>query len=83
VIASRALYHWLHGDPNAEGRRTSLPVDAYWPDHRLFVEHREIQHELQVAHLDKPDVIAVSGVHRGEQGALYDARRDDLIPNGL
>ncbi len=31
-------------------------------------------------HFDKPDRLTVSGVHRGEQRALYDARRDTEIP---
>ncbi|MEU9453096.1 hypothetical protein [Streptomyces sp. NPDC048277] len=31
-------------------------------------------------HFDKPDRLTVSGVHRGEQRALYDARRDAEIP---
>lgn len=29
----------------------------------------------------RPDRLTVSGVHRGEQRALYDERRDTLIPN--
>ncbi|MCX4807098.1 hypothetical protein OG594_36710 [Streptomyces sp. NBC_01214] len=32
------------------------------------------------AHFDKPNRLTVSGVHRGEQRALYDARRDEQIP---
>jgi hypothetical protein len=31
-------------------------------------------------HFDKPDKITVSGVHRGEQRALYDTRRDTEVP---
>ncbi|MGW3915446.1 hypothetical protein ACWEBX_28575 [Streptomyces sp. NPDC005070] len=31
-------------------------------------------------HFDKPDRLTVSGVHRGEQRALYDARRETEIP---
>jgi hypothetical protein len=63
-------FDWLLGDAGADGRRAGLPVDAYWPGHRLVVEYREAQH-------DRP---TVSGVHRGEQRALYDARRDTEIP---
>jgi hypothetical protein len=33
-----------------------------------------------VPFFDKPDRLTVSGVSRGEQRALYDARRRDLIP---
>lgn len=77
-------FEWLLGDLNANGRQAKLPVDAYWPGHRLVVEYREIQHDGPVPHFDKAHVVTVSGVHRGEQRAVYDARRDELIPrNGL
>jgi hypothetical protein len=33
-----------------------------------------------VAIFDKPNVITVSGVHRGEQRRLYDLRRQELVP---
>lgn len=73
-------FEWLLGDPGAKGRRVRLPVDAFWPRHRLVVEYRERQHDEPVAHFDKPDRLTVSGVHRGEQRALYDARREAEIP---
>jgi hypothetical protein len=44
------------------------------------VEYREQQHDRPVAFFDKPERMTVSGVHRGRQRALYDARRDELIP---
>jgi hypothetical protein len=44
------------------------------------VEYREVQHDRPVAHFDKPDRLTISGVHRGRQRALYDARRDKEIP---
>lgn len=84
VLGEEALtqhrFDWLLGDPGARGRRVRLPVDAYWPGHRLVVEYRELQHDRPVPHFDKPDRLTVSGVHRGEQRALYDARRDTEIP---
>ncbi|MFJ3723319.1 hypothetical protein ACIPYQ_12200 [Streptomyces sp. NPDC090045] len=73
-------FEWLLGDPGVGGRRVRLPVDAYWPGHRLVVEYRELQHDQPVPHFDKPDRLTVSGVHRGEQRALYDARRDAEVP---
>ena len=73
-------FDWLRGDPGTSGRRAKLPVDAYWPGHRLVVEYRELQHDQPMPHFDKPDKLTVSGVHRGEQRALYDARRDTGIP---
>lgn len=84
VLGEAALtqhrFDWLLGDPGASGRRAKLPVDAYWPGHELVLEYRELQHDQPVPHFDKPDRLTVSGVHRGEQRALYDARRDIEIP---
>ena len=73
-------FEWLLGDPGTSGRRAQLPVDGYWPAANVIVEYRELQHDHPVAHFDKPDHLTVSGVHRGIQRALYDARRDELIP---
>ncbi|MCI3276733.1 hypothetical protein [Streptomyces cylindrosporus] len=73
-------FDWLLGDPGTGGRQAKLPVDAYWEGHQLVVEYRELQHDQPVPHFDKPDRLTVSGVHRGEQRALYDARRDTEIP---
>ncbi|MGW3413141.1 hypothetical protein [Streptomyces sp. NPDC000888] len=84
VLGETALtqhkFDWLLGDPGAGGRRAGLPVDAYWPRRRLVVEYRELQHDRPMPHFDKPDRLTISGVHRGEQRALYDARRDTEIP---
>lgn len=73
-------FKWLLGDPGKSGRRVRLPVDAYWASANLVVEYRERQHDQPVPHFDKPERLTVSGVHRGIQRALYDARRDELIP---
>ncbi|MFF7361567.1 hypothetical protein [Streptomyces sp. NPDC008125] len=84
VLVETALtqhrFDWLLGDPGSGGGRARLPVDAFWPGHHLVVEYREIQHDQPVAHFDKPDRLTVSGVHRGKQRALYDARRESQIP---
>ncbi|MEG1463980.1 MAG: hypothetical protein RSC11_03620 [Mucinivorans sp.] len=72
-------FDFLKGD---SGRK--LPVDAYYSKLSLVVEHRERQHTEGVAHFDKPNVMTVSGVHRGEQRLLYDQRRRDILPqNGI
>ena len=73
-------FDWLLGDPGKGGRCVPLPVDCYWPAANVVVEYRELQHNRPVAHFDKPDRVTVSGVHRGIQRALYDARRDEIIP---
>lgn len=73
-------FDWLMGDPGKDGRCRRLPVDGYWPGAATVVEYREVQHDKPVKHFDKPDVLTVSGIHRGLQRALYDARRDALIP---
>lgn len=84
VLGEAALlqhkFDWLVGDAGTGERRAKLPVDAYWPGHQLVVEYRERQHDQPTPHFDKPDKLTVSGVHRGEQRALYDARRDTTIP---
>lgn len=73
-------FDWLVGDAGRTGRRVRLPVDGYWRGHGLVVEYREIQHDRPIPYFDKPYRLTISGVHRGEQRALYDARRDKQIP---
>jgi hypothetical protein len=73
-------FDWLLGDPGHSGRRARLPVDSYWPRQHLVVEYRERQHDQPTAFFDKPDQLTVSGIHRGEQRALYDTRRHTMIP---
>lgn len=73
-------FDWLRGDPNAQGSSRRLPVDAYYPKHRLVVEYHEIQHFRAVPHFDKPGRMTVSGVDRGQQRDLYDRRRATEIP---
>ncbi|HEY0667921.1 MAG TPA: hypothetical protein VGD22_07075 [Sphingobacteriaceae bacterium] len=72
-------FDFLRGDSG-----TKLPVDAYYPDLNLVIEYRETQHTNAVKHFDKPDIMTVSGVHRGEQRKIYDQRRRDVLPkNGI
>lgn len=88
ILGTAALrqhrFDWLRGDPGNDGRGVALPVDAYYPTRRLVVEYRERQHYEAIPHFDKPDVMTVSGVPRGQQRQLYDERREEEIPrNGL
>jgi hypothetical protein len=73
-------FDWLIGDPGRDGQSRTLPVDAYYAARRLVIEYRERQHDEPVAHFDKPDVLTVSGVHRGIQRRIYDERRAVEIP---
>src|SRR6516165_8412984 len=77
VLGQEAKRHccfdYLRGDT---GRR--LPVDAYYPELKLVIEYREIQHDEPHKFFDRR--FTVSGVHRGEQRALYDQRRRDVLP---
>jgi hypothetical protein len=77
-------FDFLTGDPSRKGTTVKLPVDAYYGKLKLVVEFRERQHTESVTFFDKPNKIAVSGVHRGEQRKIYDERRREVIPkNGL
>ena len=73
-------YRWQHrfptllGDPGRDGKRRHLPVDGYFPRHRLIVEYWEKQHSTSVPLMD--DGITISGVSRGHQRRLYDRRRE-------
>jgi hypothetical protein len=73
-------FEWLVGDPGKNGRGRRLPVDAFYPHHHLVVEYRERQRDDAIAHFDKPHVMTLSGVHRGEQRRRYDERREQMIP---
>jgi hypothetical protein len=69
-------YPWALGDPSpTTGRRARLPFDAVWERRGLIVEVDEDQHRRPVAFWDKPEVMTVSGVSRGEQRDLYARRK--------
>ena len=81
-------YSWQHrfstliGDPDRTGRQRPLPVDGYFRRHRLLVEYWEKQHSAPIAIMDEGQ--SVSGVSRGHQRRLYDARRQHWAEaNGL
>ena len=71
-------FPFLRGDPGPSGRRSLLPVDAYYHDLRLVIEYHERQHTQRVKLFD--DRITVSGVPRGEQRRRYDDYRRTLLP---
>ncbi|KHO20032.1 hypothetical protein QQ44_25870 [Mycolicibacterium setense] len=72
-------FDWLRGDPSPGRLRGSpLPVDGYWPDLGLIVEFQEEQHSQPSPFFDRRQT--VSGVARGEQRRLYDARKRIVIP---
>lgn len=73
-------FDFLLGDPNAQGKCAKLPVDSYYPELNLVIEYKEQQHSKTNKHFDKPNLITVSGVHRGEQRKIYDQRRLDVLP---
>ncbi len=73
-------FDWLLGDQGRSSNRARLPVDAYWPEQQLVAEYRERQHSESTPFFDKPTVMTVSGVDRGEQRRRYDARRGEVIP---
>lgn len=69
-------FPWACGDPSLKtGRAVQLPFDAVWESRGLIVEVDEDQHRRPVRFWDKPHVLTVSGVHRGEQRRLYDERK--------
>lgn len=73
-------FPFLLGDPGKNRRKAMLPVDSYYKLLSLVIEYRERQHTEEVRHFDKPDVMTVSGVHRGEQRRIYDQRRREELP---
>jgi diadenosine tetraphosphate (Ap4A) HIT family hydrolase len=87
-ILAEPDYRWQHrfptllGDPGQDGKRRPLPVDGYFPRHRLIVEYWEKQHSAPVPIMDEGTT--VSGVSRGHQRRLYDQRRQTWAEaNGL
>lgn len=82
VLGQRALrghrFDFLRGDPGRNGTARPLPVDAYYPTLSLVIEYCERQHHEPVPFFDRRET--VSGVGRGEQRALYDQRRREILP---
>ncbi len=76
-------FDWLRGDPSPNRPLgTKLAVDGHWKELGLVVEFQEEQHYAPAPFFDRRQT--VSGVGRGEQRRLYDARKQELVPmNGL
>lgn len=75
----QSTFEWLRGDPSPKRPLgTKLPVDAYWPALALVVEFQEEQHSQPSPFFDRRQT--VSGIGRGEQRRLYDARKRELVP---
>jgi len=69
-------YDWARGDVSPKtGKRKPLPFDAVWESRRLIIEIDEDQHRQPNTLFDKPHAVTVSGVDRGQQRPLYDARK--------
>ena len=69
-------YEWAVGDPSPKTKlRARLPFDAVWQSRKLIVEVDEDQHRKSIKHFDKPSILTVSGVHRGDQRREYDRRK--------
>lgn len=85
LVGSRQhRFDFLLGDPGKTGSRAKLPVDVYYETLSLVIEFNEQQHTKAVSHFDKPNVMTVSGVHRGEQRKIYDKRKRTVLPkNGI
>ena len=76
---NQKTFPWLLGDPSKKsGKRKLLPVDGFWVDHDLVVEYHEKQHSESVPFFDSK--ITATGMPRGEQRKLYDARKAQQIP---
>ena len=70
-------FPFLRGDPNGQGLRAMLPVDAFYPGLGLAVEYCERQHTEAVAFFDRR--LTVSGP-RAVQRSIYDRRRREILP---
>ncbi|WP_146112262.1 hypothetical protein [Arthrobacter sp. MYb222] len=76
---NQKTFPWLMGDPSLKNHaRKKLPVDGFWEEHDLVVEYHEKQHSEPVPFFDSR--ITSTGMPRGEQRKIYDARKARQIP---
>lgn len=72
-------FSFLFGDMHKKGKtRTKLPLAAFYEGANLVVEFSEKQNQTK-EHLEKLDVMTVSGITRGEQIKKYNKRRRDVL----
>ncbi|MGV2852923.1 hypothetical protein ACNPN0_00430 [Glutamicibacter sp. AGC84] len=72
-------FDWLRGDPSLKnGKRKALPIDGFFEELGLVVEYHERQHSEAVPFFDNK--LTSTGMLRGPQRKLYDARKAALIP---
>ena len=73
-------FTFLRGDATPKRPEgVKLPVDAYYPNHKLVLEFREGQHYGdRFAFRDSR--ITATGESRKEQRQKYDKRREELLP---
>jgi hypothetical protein len=77
VAKRQHRFEFLTGDPGRSGRRTRLPVDAYYSELHLVIEYREIQHFRDIPFMDKR--MTCSGMPRGLQRRRYDELRRAVL----
>ena len=72
-------FDWLRGDfsekkgtPSCRSTHTGRRLGSWSSMPR--------QHDEAVSFFDKPNVLTISGVHRGEQRRIYDQRRVEQVP---
>src|SRR5262245_59731614 len=75
-------FDFLLGLPSLKtGKRSKLPVDAYYPNRSLVIEYHESQHTKSVAFWNR---MTACGLSRDEQRKRYDEFRGTLLPrNGI
>ena len=72
-------FSFLFGDMHKKGKtRTKLPLAAFYEEANLVIEFSEKQNKTK-EHLEKLDVMTVSGITRGEQIIKYNKRRKDVL----
>ena len=72
-------FSFLLGDKHKKGKiRTKLPLAAFYKDANLVIEFLEKQNKTE-QHLEKLEVLTVSGITRSEQIKKYNKRRRDVL----